>query len=53
MEFVWMHASHATENFAPHNLAELSTKIHSGIAKVRGSKDRLSACFTATHLSCI
>jgi transposase len=51
MEFVWTHASHATENFAPHNLSELSTKVWSGIAKVRGSKDRLSACLAGTHLS--
>ena len=53
MEFVWTHASHATENFAPHNLAELGTKIHSAIAKVRSSKHRLSACLSATHLAWI
>ena len=51
MEFVWTHASHATENFAPHNLPELSTKIHSAIAKVRSSKHRLAACLAATSLS--
>ena len=51
MEFVWTHASHATENFAPHNLPELSTKTHSAIAKVRSSKHRLSACLAATNLS--
>ena len=51
VEFVWMHASHATENFAPHNLSELSTKVCSAIAVVRSSKHRLSACFTATRLS--
>ena len=53
MEFVWMHASHATENFAPHNLSELSTKVWAGIAKVRSSKHRLSACLAGTHLSWI
>ena len=51
VEFVWTHVSHATENFAPHNLSELSTKVWSAIAKVRGSKHRLSACFAATQLS--
>ena len=51
MEFVWTHASHATENFAPHDLSELSTKVWSAIDKVRSSKDRLSACLAATHLS--
>jgi transposase len=53
MEFVWTHASHATENFAPHDLSELSTKVWSAIAKVRSSKSRLSACLAATHLSWI
>lgn len=51
VEFVWTHVSHATENFAPHDLSELSTKVGSGIAKIRSSKSRLSACFAATHLS--
>ncbi len=51
MEFIWTHASHATENFAPHDLFELSTKVWSAIAKVRSSKSRLSACLAATHLS--
>jgi transposase len=51
MEFVWTHVSHATENFAPHNLSELSTKVWSAIATVRASKYRLSACLAATHLS--
>ena len=50
-EFVWTHVSHATENFAPHDLSELSTKIWSVIARVRSSKSRLSACLAATHLS--
>jgi len=45
--------SHATENFAPHDLSELSTKIRSAIAKVRGSKSRMAACLAATHLSWI
>ena len=27
IEFVWTHTSHATENFAPHDLSELSTKV--------------------------
>jgi transposase len=53
MEFVWTHANHATENFAPHNLLELSAKVWSAIAKVRSSKHRLSACFSATHLAWI
>lgn len=51
MEFVWTHASHATENFAPHDLSELSSKVWSAIATVRSSKSRLSACLEATHLS--
>jgi len=51
VEFVWTHASHAIENFAPHDLFELSTKVWSAIAKVRSSKFRLSACLAATHLS--
>lgn len=51
MEFVWTHVSHATENFAPHNLSELSTKVWSAIATVRASKYRLSACLAATQLS--
>lgn len=50
VEFVWTYASHATENFAPHDLSELSAKVWSAVAKVRSSKSRLSACFTATHL---
>ena len=53
VEFVWTHTRHATENFAPHDLSELSTKVWSAIAKVRGSKSRLSACLAATHLSWI
>jgi transposase len=53
MEFVWTYANHATENFAPHHLAELSTKIHSAIAKLRSSKHRLSACLAGTNLSWI
>ena len=53
VEFVWTYASHATENFAPHNLVELHKKVHSAIAKVRHSKDRLSACLAGTHLSWI
>jgi transposase len=51
VEFVWTHLSHATENFAPHDLSELSSKVWSAIAKVRSSKSRLSACLAATHLS--
>ncbi len=53
VEFVWAHVSHATENLAPHDLSQLSTKVWSGIAKVRSSKSRLSACLAATHLSWI
>jgi transposase len=53
VEFVWTHASQATENFAPHDLSELSTKVWSAIAKVRSSRSRLSACLAATHLSWI
>ena len=51
MEFVWTQVSHATENFAPRDLSELSTKVWSTTAKARRSKDRLSACLAATHLS--
>jgi hypothetical protein len=53
MEFVWTHASHATENFAPYNLVELSTRVWFAIAKVCSSKHDLSACLAATHLSWI
>ena len=53
MEFIWTHVSHATENFAPHDLSELSTKVWSAIPKVRSSKSRLSACLAGTHLSWI
>jgi putative transposase len=51
VEFVWTHVNHATQNFAPRDLSQLSTKVWSGIAKVRSSKSRLSACLAATHLS--
>lgn len=50
VEFVWTHTSHATQNFAPHDLSELSKKVCSAIAAVRSSKSRLSACIAATRL---
>ena len=53
VEFVWTHVSHSTTSFAPHNLAELSTKIHSALAQIRVSKPRLSACLAGTKLSWI
>ena len=51
VELVWAHVSHSMTNFAPHNLSELCTKVHSAIAKVRASHRRLSACITGTKLS--
>ena len=53
VEFVWTHLSHATENFAPHNLSELVPKVSAAIANVRSSKSRLSACLAATQLAWI
>jgi transposase len=50
VEFVWAHLSHATVNFAPHNLAELCAKVQTAIAKIRSSKHRLFACLTGTKL---
>jgi transposase len=51
VEFVWAHLSHSTANFAPHNLAELCSKVRSAIANIRTSKHRLFACIAGSRLA--
>ena len=51
MEFVWTQISEHSASFAPHNMQELATRIHSGAARTRTSKKRLLACLKNSELS--
>ncbi len=51
VEFIWANISASTSNSAPHNLAELSTRIQAAISRIRVSHRRLAACLVATRLS--
>ena len=51
VEFVWTQISEHSASFAPHNMQELVTRIHSGVARTRASKPRLLACLKSSELS--
>lgn len=51
VEFVWTQISEHTAGFAPHNIQELCDRVQAGIARTRGSKNRLSACLKTADLS--
>jgi transposase len=51
VEFVWTQISEHNAGFAPHNIQELCERTHSGVARTRASKKRLSACLKSSGLS--
>lgn len=51
VEFVWTQISEHNASFAPHNMQELVTRIHAGVARTRASKQRLLACLKSSELS--
>lgn len=51
MEFVWTQISEHSAGFAPHNIYELVTRIHAGVARTRTSRKRLLACLKNSELS--
>lgn len=51
VEFVWTQVSEHTAGFAPHNIQELGDRVQAGIARTRGSKNRLLACLKTADLS--
>jgi transposase len=51
VEFVWTQVSEYSANFAPHNMAELHTRIENGVARTRNSPKRLAACLLGCELS--
>lgn len=50
MEFVWTQVSQSTAGTAPHNAHELELNVRRGIARTRGSQQRLRACLAASGL---
>ncbi|NOH03413.1 MAG: hypothetical protein HND47_16335 [Chloroflexi bacterium] len=51
VEFVWTQIHEHSASFAPHNMQELTTRIHAGVARTRTSKKRLLACLKSSDLS--